>query len=274
MPRIWNLQRVNSGLDRIEALLTQVLAKGQDRPEKNQINGARSSHASPRFEQQPGGIISEGSHQSWHDVVSLRKESNNRELIHLGSTHHELDCHVWLDVLDFFGDQNPDVFLDWKHKLEAFFKWHDVPEDHILQVVEAKLKGTTKIWWETYKKSYSKLGHGDVTKWSEMKAAMKKIFVPQDYKQGAHIQLNQLKQENLSMEEYTSQFQHLATRAGFKWNDEILVAMYRQGLHPQISMDLSFHQYPTLGDTIQVVYQIYENMKNLYYKKPFYGEYF
>lgn len=64
-----------------------------------------------------------------------------------------------------------------------------------------------------------------------------------------------------------SWFQHLATHAGFKWNDEILMAMYREDLHSHISMGLSFHHYLTMDDAIQVAYQINENMKSKSYRK-------
>lgn len=109
----------------------------------------------------------------------------------------------------------------------------------------------------------------EITTWSEMKAVMKKWFKPQDYKQRAHIQLNQLKQGPLTMEEYTNKFQHLATQVGFKWNDEILVTMYQQGLHLQISLGLYYHYYSSVDDAIQITYQIEDNIKSLSYKKPF-----
>lgn len=110
------------------------------------------------------------------------------------------------------------------------------------------------------------MGCGDLTTWDEMKLAMKKRFEPGDYKQRVRFQLNQLRQGNLSVEEYTRQFQHLATHAVFKWTNKVLVAMYQQGLHPQLSMGLSFTHFPILDDAIQVAYQINENMNDLSYK--------
>lgn len=65
---------------------------------------------------------------------------------------HEVDRHVKVDVLDFNGEQSAEVFLDWKHRVKAFFKWNKVPERRKLQFTEAKLMGTARIWWNTDKK--------------------------------------------------------------------------------------------------------------------------
>lgn len=94
------------------------------------------------------------------------------------------------------------------------------------------------------------MGYGDLTTWDEMKLAMKKRFEPQDYKQRAHLQLNQLRQGNLNVEEYKRQFQQLVTRISFKWINEVLVVMYLQGLHLQFSLGLGFTHFLTLDDPI------------------------
>lgn len=127
-----------------------------------------------------------------------------------------------------------------------------MPKERKLQFTEAKLTGIVKIWWTSYKKSFSKLGNGKIITWSEMKTTKKKRFKPRDFKQRAHIQLNQLEQGSLFVEDYINQFQQLVVRAGIKCNNKILVAMYIQGLHPQISQGLCYHYYHLVDDVIQI----------------------
>lgn len=61
---------------------------------------------------------------------------------------------------DFSGEHSTDVFLDWKHRIKAYFKWYDMLEERKLQLAEAILTGTTMLWWTSYKKSFSKSDNG------------------------------------------------------------------------------------------------------------------
>lgn len=69
------------------------------------------------------------------------------------------------------------------------------------------------MWWHQYKESYAMTKLGVMSTWDELKAAMSKRFKPEDYRQRSHNQLNQLKHETLSVDEFTNKFQHLATRS-------------------------------------------------------------
>lgn len=100
---------------------------------------------------------------------------------------HESDRHVRLDVLDLYGNRDPEAYLDWVHNVEVYFKWHEVATRHRLQFAEAKLKGTTLMWWQQYKESYARENLGIILTWDEMKATMNKRFKPQDYRQRSHI---------------------------------------------------------------------------------------
>lgn len=55
------------------------------------------------------------------------------------------------------------------------------------------------------------------------------------------------------VEEYTCRFYHMATRAKFKWDDDIMVAMYLCGLQPQIGVGLSYNHVLTLDDVVHIM---------------------
>lgn len=60
-------------------------------------------------------------HTLQHDVISSRQEQTPRFMTHHSVSHHEVDRLVWLDDIDFYGDRNHDVYLDWLHNIESFF---------------------------------------------------------------------------------------------------------------------------------------------------------
>lgn len=59
------------------------------------------------------------------------------------------------------------------------------------------------------------------------------------------------------------------THTGFKWTNEILVAMYKQWLQHQIPIGLSYNHFPYLDDVIKVSYQIDETLNSRPHKKAF-----
>jgi hypothetical protein len=52
---------------------------------------------------------------------------------------------VILEVSDFYGGGDTNVFLDWLHNVESFFDFHSILEGRRLKFVEVKLKGTARI---------------------------------------------------------------------------------------------------------------------------------
>lgn len=63
------------------------------------------------------------------------------------------------------------------------------------------------------------------------------------------------------VEAYTTQFYHLMVHAKAKWEDDMVIAMYRHGLHLHIATGLCYARFPTLDDTIQIAYQVKEGLR-------------
>ena len=41
----------------------------------------------------------------------------------------DADRGVKLEVSDFYGEGNPEVFFDWLHSIESFFRWYSLSEE-------------------------------------------------------------------------------------------------------------------------------------------------
>ena len=90
-----------------------------------------------------------------------------------------MDRGVKLEVSDFYGECNPEVFFDWLNSIESFFRWYSLSEERKLFFAEAKLKGTTRIWWEKYQQTH----YIAIQLWEDMRSAMTRYFIPPNYKQ-------------------------------------------------------------------------------------------
>lgn len=80
---------------------------------------------------------------------------------------------------------------------------------------------------------YQQTHHVAIQSWEYMRSAMTRYFVPPNYNQRAHLQFTQL--------EYINKFYSLATRSRFPWNEDVMIAIYHQGLKPNISSSLALY---------------------------------
>lgn len=84
--------------------------------------------------------------RSWRDFADDHDYSH-------GVVQQAIGCNVILEVPDFYGGGDTDVFLDWLHSMKFFFDFHSIPEGRGLKFAEAKLgcggitiKRSTYIW--------------------------------------------------------------------------------------------------------------------------------
>lgn len=108
----------------------------------------------------------------------------------LSAPTQELDKNMRLDVLDFQGSGDSDIFLDWLHSIESFYDLYDIPEYKRHKFAEAKLEGTAKMWWDNYKDENRHLGI--FKNWDDLKAVMRRMFETPGARKKAHLQLTQL----------------------------------------------------------------------------------
>lgn len=52
-----------------------------------------------------------------------------------------------MEVPEFQGKMNNDIFLAWLSSIESFFVWHNLLEGKKVQFVTAKLKGPANMQW-------------------------------------------------------------------------------------------------------------------------------
>ncbi len=108
------------------------------------------------------------------------------------------------------------------------------------------------IWWEQVLSDREEAGQGDVQTWAEMKREMRARFVPKHYHRDLFDRLQNLKQGNLSVEEYYKEMEKAMIRANVYEDEEQSIARFMSGLHRNIQRIVEFQQYRNL---IELVHQ-------------------
>jgi len=137
---------------------------------------------------------------------------------------------VRLDVGDFEGTLEPEVCLDWCDRLERFLSWKRTPAHQQVEYVTLKLKGSALTWWGQVERMRYTMGLPPITTWVEFKTQLKKRYVPPDFLQTLYRRYHNLRQDRMTVDEYTDEFLVLQSRLDLREEDHMIVAHYLNGL--------------------------------------------
>uniref|UniRef100_A0A2N9I1T0 Retrotransposon gag domain-containing protein n=1 Tax=Fagus sylvatica TaxID=28930 RepID=A0A2N9I1T0_FAGSY len=155
----------------------------------------------------------------------------------------------------------PDDFIDWLTTVERIFNFKDIPENRKVKVVAIKLRKHASIWWEHLKRQREREGRERITTWAKMKRELKRKYLPDHYKQDAFMKFHNFKQRELSVEEYTTEFDHLMIRCDVVEQEEQMIARYLGGLHVEISDVVQLQPYWNYYDVCKLAMKVEKQQK-------------
>ena len=120
------------------------------------------------------------------------------------------------EIPEFHGSLQPEELLDWLATVEEILDFKNVPDDK-----QTKL---TRV----------RLGKSKITSWEKMRKHLRSAFLPYNFQRIMYQRLQNLKQGNRSVDDYTSEFYQLVARNEIQETDDQLVARYIGGLKVQI----------------------------------------
>ena len=111
--------------------------------------------------------------------------------------------------------------------------------------------------------------------WSELKRQLKKRFLPREYIQDQYMKLNHLEQKNLSVAEYTKEFERLCMLCDLQEKEEMKIGRYITGLNLSIAHKVETSTYVFFDDVLRLAERFEkhekEKSKSTYReKKPFF----
>jgi hypothetical protein len=129
---------------------------------------------------------------------------------------------------------------------------HNYSEEKKMAMAALEFDDYALIWWEQFLSDREDVGQGDVRSWAEMKREMRARFLPKYYYRDLFDKLQNLKQGNLSVEEYYREMEKAMIRANVYEDEEQSIARFMSGLHRNIQHIVGMQQYHNL---IELVHQ-------------------
>lgn len=81
--------------------------------------------------------------------------------------------------------------------------------DRKVKLIAIKLKKYASLWWENLKRQREREGRRKIVTWEKMKKELKRKFLPDNYRQDIYLKFHNFKQKELSVEDYTAEFDNL-----------------------------------------------------------------
>ena len=153
-----------------------------------------------------------------------------------------------VDIPEFEGQLDPDLFLDWLQTVERVFDFKEIPEERKVKLVALKLRKYASIWWSNVVAKRARKGKGKIRTWEKMKSKLKSKFLPPHYLQDNFLKLHHLKQGSKSVEEYTREFEQLLLKCDLKEDESQTLIRYLSGLNEEIAHVVELHPYTSLDE--------------------------
>jgi hypothetical protein len=82
-----------------------------------------------------------------------------------------------------------------------------------------QMKGNVALWWDELQSDRRSKGKKKIKSWDRMVAKLKDKFIPKDYHINMFRKLQNLRQKELTVKDYTEEFYRLNIREGHRENN-------------------------------------------------------
>ncbi|XP_038973002.1 uncharacterized protein LOC120105029 [Phoenix dactylifera] len=150
----------------------------------------------------------------------------------------------------FQGKNDPELYLEWERKVEHVFECHNYSEEKMVKLAIVEFHDYASIWWDQMVTSRRRNGERPIGAWDEMKAVMRKRFVPSHYYRDLHRKLQSLTQGSMSVEDYYKEMEIAMIRANVEEDREATMARFIGGLKKEIADVVELQHYIEMKDLL------------------------
>ena len=167
-----------------------------------------------------------------------------------------------IEVPEFEGKLDPEDFLDWLHTVERIFEYKDIPDNKKVKLIALRLRKYASLWWTNLCAKRVRERKSKIRTWEKMKSKLKARFLPSTYVQDCYSQLHHLNQGNMSVEEYTREFEKLVIKCDLHEPEEQTIVRYLGGLDPRYANIVDLQAYSTFDEVCVLAHKVEQQRKS------------
>ncbi|XP_012829807.1 PREDICTED: uncharacterized protein LOC105950964 [Erythranthe guttata] len=159
------------------------------------------------------------------------------------------------------GRNDPEAYLEWEKKIEMAFECHNYSENKKVKLAAIEFTDYAIIWWDQLLKERRRNYEQPVETWDEMKAIMRKRFIPNYYHRELFNKLQRLTQGSRSVDEYHKEMEVAMIRASVQEDREATMARFLHGLNREIADVVEMQHYVELTDMVHQAIKVEQQLK-------------
>ncbi|XP_042446416.1 uncharacterized protein LOC122031363 [Zingiber officinale] len=146
-------------------------------------------------------------------------------------------------------------------QVELVFDCHNYSEEKKVKLAAVAFTDYVIIWWDQLTLSRRRNRELPIDNWEDMKAVMRRRFVPSHYYRDLHLKLQSLKQGSMTMEDYHKEMEIALIRANIEEDREATMARFICGLNREIANIVELHHYVELDDVVHMAMKVERQLK-------------
>ena len=225
--------QIHDRLDRMESSIQTP----QQRPPQRFTHGRGRGRNSPRGEDLER--VGDDYEEEEVDMGSGTNQFRGRERLGRGNDYGGIK----MKIPSFQGKSDPEAYLEWEKRIEMVFDCQNYSEDQKVKLAAVEFTDYAIGWWDKETLSRRRVGQRPIDTWEEMKAIMRKRFVPNHYYRSIFQKLQSLSQGSRSVEDYYKEMEILMMRANVEEDREATMARFLAGLNREIANQVDLHHY-------------------------------
>ena len=168
---------------------------------------------------------------------------------------------IKMKIPSFKGKNNPEAYLEWEKKMERGFDCHNYSELKKVKLAAIEFSDYVIVWWDQLVLNRRKKREYPIETWEEMKAVMRKRFVPSYYYRELYQKLQNLRQGNKSVDEYYKKMKVVMIQANVEEDQEATMARFLVGLNWEIANVVELQHDVELEDMVHMVMKVERQLK-------------
>ncbi|XP_052185202.1 uncharacterized protein LOC127796838 [Diospyros lotus] len=166
-----------------------------------------------------------------------------------------------MQIPSFQGKNDPEVYLEWETKVEMVFACHNYSELKKVKLATIEFTDCAIIWWDQLILSRRRNCERLIETWEEMKAIMRRRFIPSHYYSDLFQKLQRLTQGSKSVEDYHKEMEIAMIRANVEEDRETTMAKFLVGLNCDIADVVELQHYVELDDMVHMAIKMERQLK-------------
>ncbi|XP_022158198.1 uncharacterized protein LOC111024735 [Momordica charantia] len=154
------------------------------------------------------------------------------------------------------GDQIRRSILQYESKIEHVFDCNNFSEERKLKLAVAEFCDYANIWWTSLKSESRRNYEEPIETWEELKALMRKRYIPKHYSRELKQKLYALQQGSKSVEDYYKEMEALMNRAGIDEDAEDTMATFLGGLNRPLAHQVDRQTYFDMKELLHLAVKI------------------